>query len=218
MAASGIAVALLLPAVQKAREAARRSQSANNLKLLGLTMHNYLDLNKRFPARASFDSQGKSLLSWRVHLLPFLEQENLYREFHLDEPWDSPHNRKLIPRMPSVYQNPSAPAKPGMAHYVGLVGKGTFFEGTKGRLPIDVTDGFSNTLMLVEVNPDRGVIWTKPDDLPFDPDNPLAGLGKTHDPQGFLGLVLRRIGSVYLGYDQPTSLPPPGGGRRWPTG
>lgn len=193
IAASGIAVALLLPAVQAAREAARRSQSTNHLKQLGLAMHNYHDINKHFPARASFDSQGKPLLSWRVHLLPFLEQGDLYREFHLDEPWDSPHNRKLIPRMPSVYQNPSAPAKPGMAHYVALVGKGTLFEGSKGRSIAEIRDGTSNTVMLVEVNPDRAVIWTKPEDLPFDPDNPLAGLGKAH-PLGFL--VLFCDGSV----------------------
>jgi len=188
LANASVLVALLLPAVQSAREAARRSQSSNNLKQLGLAMHNYHDINKRFPARANFDSQGKPLLSWRVHLLPFLEQGALYREFHLDEPWDSPHNRKLIPRMPSVYQNPSAPAKPGMAHYVALVGKGTLFEGNKSRSLAEITDGTTNTIMLVEVNPDRAVIWTKPDDLPFDPDRPLAGLGKAH-PGGFLVLL-----------------------------
>lgn len=193
VATLGIFTALLLPAVQSAREAARRSQSICHLKQLGLALHNYHDVYTHFPARASFDSQGKPLLSWRVHLLPFLEERALYKEFHLDEPWDSPHNRKLIPRMPRVYQNPSAPAKPGMAHYVALVGKGTLFEGDKGRSMAKVTDGLSNTVMLVEVNPDRAVIWTKPDDLAFDPDKPLAGLGKAH-PGGFL--VLLGDGSV----------------------
>ncbi len=185
VATAGVLVALLLPAVQAAREAARRAMSSNNLKLLALAMHNYHDVYKHFPARASFDSQGKPLLSWRVHLLPFLGEQALYKEFHLDEPWDSPHNRKLIPRMPNVYQNPSAPARPGMAHYVALVGKGTLFEGNKARSFRDITDGTANTILLVEVNPDRAVIWTKPDDLAFDPDNPLAGLGKAH-PGGFL--------------------------------
>lgn len=187
VATIGILVALLLPAVQAAREAARRTQSMNNLKQLGLAMHNYHDIHKSFPARASFDSQGKPLLSWRVHLLPFLEQQGLYKQFHLNEPWDSPHNRKLIPRMPAVYQNPSAPAKPGMAHYLALVGKGAVFEGNSGCGLAHITDGVSNTLLLVEVNPDRAVIWTKPEDLAFDPEKPLAGLGKAH-PGGFLAL------------------------------
>ncbi len=183
-----VVIALLLPAVEWALEAARRGQSTNNLKDIGLAMHSYYDAYKHFPARANFDSQGKALLSWRVHLLPFLGQSRLHKEFDLDEPWDSPHNRNLIRRMPSVYQNPSAPAKPGMAHYVGLVGDGTIFEGSEGRSIREITDGTSNTLMLAEVNPDRAVTWTKPDDLAFDPDNPLAGLGKAH-PGGFLVLL-----------------------------
>jgi prepilin-type processing-associated H-X9-DG protein len=184
IATIGILVALLLPAVQSAREAARRTQSANNLKQLALAMYNYHDTHQRFPARANFDAQGKPLLSWRVHLLPFLEQENLYRQFHLDEPWDSEHNRKLIPLMPSVYQNPSAPPEPGKAHYVGLVGKGTLFEGDKARRVSDIRDGTSNTLMFVEVDPDRAVVWTKPEDIDFNPERPLEGLGKAH-PGGF---------------------------------
>ena len=70
------------------RTNAQRVQAMNNLKQLGLAMHNYHDVNGHFPARASQDKQGKPLLSWRVHLLPFVEQGQLYREFHLDEPWD----------------------------------------------------------------------------------------------------------------------------------
>ncbi len=188
IATIGVFVALLLPAVQAAREAARRSQSTNNLKQLALAMHNYHDTHRRFPARANFDAQGKPLLSWRVHLLPFLEEENLYKQFHLDEPWDSEHNRKLIPLMPRVYQNPSAPPQPGKAHYVGLVGKGTLFEADKARQIADIRDGASNTLMFVEVDPDRAVVWTKPEDIDFNPQRPLEGLGKAH-PGGFVAAL-----------------------------
>jgi prepilin-type processing-associated H-X9-DG protein len=184
IATIGVLVALLLPAVQAAREAARRAQSVNNLKQLALAMHNYHATHNRFPARANFDARGKPLLSWRVHLLPFLDEENLYKQFHLDEPWDSEHNRKLIPLMPQVYQNPSAPAQPGKAHYVGLVGKGTLFEGDKARRIAEIRDGTSNTLMFVEVDPDRAVVWTKPEDIEFNPQRPLEGLGKAH-PGGF---------------------------------
>ncbi len=184
MATIGILVALLLPAVQAAREAARRSQSANNLKQIGLAMLNYDATHKVLPARANFDKEGKPLLSWRVHILPYLEQENLYKEFHLDEPWDSDHNRQLIPQMPRVYQNPSALPAPGKAHYLAVCGKGLMFEGQKGRSLADIRDGTSNTIMVVEANGDRAVIWTKPDDWELNADQPLAGLGSAH-PGGF---------------------------------
>lgn len=180
MASIGITTSLLLPAVQSAREAARRTQAMNQMKQLGLAMHMYHASHQQFPARANFDPKGRPLLSWRVHLLPYLEEEALYREFHLDEPWDSPHNRKLIVRMPAIFQTLGTQTKPGTTQYVGLVGKGTFFEGTVGRKIIDIRDGMSNTMMLVEVDPDQAVIWTKPEDLPFDPKRPLAGLGHAH--------------------------------------
>ncbi|HMC89933.1 MAG TPA: DUF1559 domain-containing protein, partial [Gemmataceae bacterium] len=76
------------------------TKCANNLKQLGLALHNYHDTYGRFPAVANFDKDGKPLLSWRVHLLPFLDEGQLYREFHLNEPWDSAHNKKLVSRLP----------------------------------------------------------------------------------------------------------------------
>lgn len=187
IATVGILVALLLPAVQAAREAARRAQSTNNLKQLGLALHNYHDVYGHFPSQAIYDSNGRPLLSWRVSILPFLECNSLYEQFHLDEPWDSDHNRALIPLMPEVYRNPSGPAEPGMAHYLALVGPGTLFEGREPRSFRDILDGPSNTLMLVEVDPDRAVVWTQPEDLPLDPANPLDGLGSAH-PGGFNAL------------------------------
>ena len=102
-----VLVALLLPAVQQAREAARRTQDRNSLKMIGLAMHNYHDVHNRFPARASYDKSGEPLLSWRVHLLPFLDQNELYEQFHLHEPWDSEHNLTLVPQMPEVYRSNS---------------------------------------------------------------------------------------------------------------
>ena len=97
-------VASLLPAVSAAREAARRAAGSNNLKQIGLAMHNFHESYGGFPAAYSGDKTGKPLLSWRVHILPFVEGEALYRQFKLDEPWDSPHNKKLIARMPAVLQ------------------------------------------------------------------------------------------------------------------
>jgi prepilin-type processing-associated H-X9-DG protein len=184
MATIGIMIALLLPAVQAAREAARRAASTNNMKQIMLALHNYAAVHKAFPARANFDANGKPLLSWRVHILPFLDQEALYKQFHLDEPWDSEHNRKLIPMMPMVYQNPSSSMTPGMAHYLGVAGKGLAFDGTEGLTFGSIKDGTSNTIVLVEVNRDRTVEWTRPDDWNYDPQQPMVGVGDAH-PGGF---------------------------------
>ncbi len=138
----------------------------------------------RFPARANFDKQGKPLLSWRVHILPYMDMAPLYKQFHLDEPWDSEHNRKLIPMMPAVYRNPSSVPGPGMANYLAVCGKGLAFDGEQGRTLAEFRDGTSNTIMVVEADSARAVTWTKPDDWEYDAKQPLAGLGHAH-PNGF---------------------------------
>jgi type II secretory pathway pseudopilin PulG len=173
-----VSIALLLPAVQQAREAARRAQSMNNMRQIGLSMHNYHDVNQRFPA-SSYDKDGKPLLSWRVHVLPYLEGQNLYEQFHLDEPWDSEHNRQLIAQMPAVYQNPSLGSEntQGKTTYLQVTGKGALFNGKKGPSFAEISDGTSNTIAVVEADPGKAADWTKPDDLKLDPENPTAGLG-----------------------------------------
>lgn len=182
----GVGVALLLPAVQQARTAARRSQDKNNLKQIGLAFHNFHDVYRHFPAAASVDAKGKKLLSWRVHILPFVEAAPLYEQFHLDEPWDSDHNKKLIEKMPEVYASPHDPelTAKGKTRYVAPRGKGTMFEGdgkTEGNVPQgksvrDILDGTSNSIMILVAKPDAAVIWTKPDDLEIDFKNPLKSL------------------------------------------
>lgn len=185
VATIGILVALLLPAVQAAREAARRMSSSNNLKQIALAMHNYHDVHGKFPPRASLDDNGKPLLSWRVHLLPYLDQTHLYEQFRLDEPWDSDHNSKLIEAMPAVFRNPSSTAPLDLASYVVPVGEGSIFASAEGTPIRSITDGTSNTIMVLEVNHDASVIWTKPEDLNYDSAQPLTGLGNAH-PGGFM--------------------------------
>jgi type II secretory pathway pseudopilin PulG len=175
----GVLVALLLPAVQAAREAARRTASMNNMKQIALAMHNYHDATKFFPQRAILDKQGKPLLSWRVQILPYIEDieaNSLHRQFRLDEPWDSEHNKKLLANMPAVYRNPNLPGDT-KTNYLVPVGEGTMFSGDKPPRIRDITDGTSKTIMLLEVDADRAVPWTKPDDFEVDADDPLAGLG-----------------------------------------
>lgn len=183
-ATAGIMVGLMLPAVQAAREAARRAQCMNNLKQMALAMHIVHDAKGHFPPAAIRSDDGKPLLSWRVAILPYIEQEPLYRQFHLDEPWDSPHNKALIASMPAIYACPSAPRgrEQGQTPYQVIVGKGALFESPEGVKLQEVIDGTSNTLMIVETK--EFIPWTQPDDVEFDPENPLAALGSFH-PGGF---------------------------------
>jgi hypothetical protein len=169
-------VNILEPLAARFREAQTRMAASNNLKQIGLALHNYHDTHGRFPAAASYDKPGKPLLSWRVHVLPFLEQEKLYKEFHLDEPWDSEHNQKLIARMPAVFRSSEKLAAEGQTAYLAPVGEATMFPGRDPVRIRDVTDGTSNTLLVVEANDANAVIWTRPDDLKVDPKQPLAGL------------------------------------------
>jgi len=180
-ASAPVMVALLLPAVQAAREAARRMQGSNNLKQIALAMHNFHDVYRAFPAGYSADADGNSLLSWRVHILPFIEQQALYEQFHLDEPWDSAHNKTLIAHMPEIYRCPNSVTEPEMTNYVGIAGSDGIFVRPKagerlGTSMRDVTDGTSNTIMAVEVPDESAVIWTKPADFSPNVEEPTKGL------------------------------------------
>ncbi len=185
LAAGPVAAALLLPAVQAARTAARRAQSTNNLKQIMLAMHNYHSSNNHFPAAATADAEGKPLLSWRVAILPFLEQQELYDQFHLNEPWDSAHNKTLIAKMPDVYKSTmNQPKDPFSTFYQVFTGNGALFDPmTKGPSIADVTDGTSYTIAAVEAG--TAVVWTKPEDIPFDPSKDLPKLGGPGFPGGF---------------------------------
>lgn len=179
----GVLVALLLPAIQSAREAARRSVSLNTVRQIELGLFQYETENGHLPAYASFDAKGNPLLSWRVHVLPFLDEQALYEEFHLDEPWDSPHNSKLIPRMPAFYRSPVSklPAEQGKAGYLGVLGKECAFTGQKEGLKMSaVGDGLSNTVNLVQVSDDAAEVWTRPADWKMAPENLKQGLGGVH--------------------------------------
>ena len=170
---TAIAIGMLLPAVQKVREAAQRTSSINNLKQIALAMHNYNSTYGAFPAAAICDKKtGKPLLSWRVAILQYIEEEALYKQFKMDEPWDSEHNLKLAKNMPKVYFHPKA-NKPGddKTHYRLFYGKGAAFELNKPTQIINITDGLSNTLMAVEA--EEPVVWTNPNDLAFDPTKAL---------------------------------------------
>lgn len=162
-----------IAAKRKVQEAAARAQSSNNLKQIALAMHNYHDANNGFPPAAVCDKNGKPILSWRVLVLPYIEQDNLYKQFKLDEPWDSENNKKLIAKMPRTYLLPNG-AKATETNYRVFVGNGAAFDYLKGGKLQDIADGTSNTIMVVTAK--DSVIWTKPDELEFDPDKDMTKL------------------------------------------
>ena len=156
--------------------------SANNLKKILLALHNYHDVFGSLPPPALTDKADKPLLSWRVAILPYLEHEHLYREFKLDEPWDSEHNKKLIGRMPKVYATPGTKEEAelgliGLTRYRVFVGKGAAWEHGKKLKFTEFGDGLSNTWLVVVAK--EAVPWTKPDELLYDPKkDPSESLGK----------------------------------------
>lgn len=114
----------LLPAVQAARMAARRAASQNNLLQIGRALIKFKQEHGQYPARYSTNSDGQPLLSWRVHLLPYLGQEALYEQFHLEEPWNSPHNLALQTSMPDIFLNPSLPETETETSYLVIEAEG----------------------------------------------------------------------------------------------
>jgi prepilin-type processing-associated H-X9-DG protein len=180
---------LTILAVQRVRDAAARMQSSNNLKQIGLALHNYHDANGYLPPASLAQLPPEALrvvpikpgqLSWRVILLPYLEQESLYRKFRLDEPWDSPNNLPLLKPTPKVYAIPGddVNAAAGNTFYQAIVGPGAVFDPQHPRCQLrEITDGTSNTIIVAEAK--QPVPWTKPEDMAFDPNGPSPQLGNT---------------------------------------
>jgi hypothetical protein len=157
-------VAALAPLVQGRRAAAKRLQSVNNLKQLCLAMHNYAQSHQgRFPAAVMYGPDGKTPHSWRVAVLPYLEQQALYDQYKFDEPWDGPNNRKLLDKMPLLFAHPDSPRN-SPAYYMPT-GPHTISPDNQGSSFPQITDGTSNTIALVEAR--RDIPWTKPEDIPI---------------------------------------------------
>jgi hypothetical protein len=194
--------------VGKVREAGARTQEKSNLKQLSLSFHNINDTYGYCPAAAAYYTKdGKPGLSWRVAMLPFIEQDNLYKQFKFDEPWDSPHNVQLLPRIPKTYLQPGQKdAGSGLTHYQVFVGPATPFQdsGLPGKpreeRPVPwpgFGPGFGpgpgaprpgpripGTFMDGTSNTiaiavaERAVPWTKPEDIPYDAVGPLPRLDR----------------------------------------
>ncbi|MCA9039777.1 MAG: DUF1559 domain-containing protein [Planctomycetaceae bacterium] len=184
--------------VEEKTKKEEQRKTVNSLKQIAIAFHSYHDIASHFYPSANFSEKDKKpLLSWRVHMLPFMGEQKLYEEFHLDEPWDSEHNKQLIAKIPKIFQPDNAELiKEGKTRLVGPLGERAFFSGKDQKLRFrDFTDGVSNTVMIVEADDKHAVIWTKPDDLAIDLEKAHAGLHK-HSPGGYQMLFVD--GSVHF--------------------
>lgn len=166
LACGGVLVALLLPAVQSARTAARAMQSSNNLKQIALALHNYHDTHGTFPPAYLADENGQPMHSWRVLILPYVEAQHVYRQYDFDQPWDSPANLQVAEMMPAVYASPflDAAEHPTRTPYVAVVGPNTAINSERGVAFREVLNGLSNVVLATE-DYQRPVVWTQPIDL-----------------------------------------------------
>ncbi|SIO65197.1 RNA polymerase sigma factor, sigma-70 family [Singulisphaera sp. GP187] len=184
-------------------ELSAREQSKQNLQRILRAVHDYAQANhNELPPLAIYGPDGQPKLSWRVALLPYLNENHLYEEFHRDEPWNSPHNQRLLGRMPAVFATPhfptpNFPAPKGQTRLRGFMGKDALFDGVRGIRFIEITDGTANTALLGSA--DEATPWTKPGELIFATGQPLPAL-EDHESNGWLvGMADGSVGDIPAG-------------------
>lgn len=162
--AVGMVLLVLLMPFSRGRGPARRTQCKNNLKQIGLALYNYHDVHNSFPPAFTVNENGERLHSWRTLILPYLEQQAVYKSIDLTKPWDDPANKSAYETNIATYSCPSADVPPSHATYLGLAGPELFFDSSEPRAIRDITDGTSNTLAVVEVASQQSVHWMSPND------------------------------------------------------
>lgn len=177
-----VLLTIVAPGCVDGREAARRSQCCNNLKQITLALHNYYDRYGSFPPAYVADEDGQPMHSWRVLILPFVEREDLYRQYRFDEPWNGPNNSRLASARISTYYCPEQDdaRASGCTSYLALVGPEAAWPGATASRMEDIRDGMSDTLLVVEVA-HSGIHWMEPRDLEVSSMalsvNPTSGAG-----------------------------------------
>ncbi|MFP6670696.1 MAG: DUF1559 domain-containing protein [Pirellulaceae bacterium] len=180
----------------RAGQARARMKNSNKLKKVAIGIHIFHDTYRQFPVGESpiiKYREGQPLLSWRVHLLPFVEEVELYKQFKLDQPWDSPDNLKLLEKIPEVYQNQDYKGLGSHTTVLAINGPGAVFNPSEKLHMRDVTDGTSQTVLIINAGPDKAVPWTKPQDLTYQPDAIVQSLGDVNDPF----MVMFADGAIY---------------------
>ena len=184
----GVFLTLFIPYCVRARAEILRLDCAQNMKQILVALHSYHDKYETFPPAYIADENGKPLHSWRVLILPYLGEGELYKQIRLDESWDNEHNSRLHKQMPPVFCCPVDPQKQarGETSYVWLTGKGHISDGTSCTKMAQISDGTSNTLMMVEtLDP---FCWMAPHDMSLGyiwdlgyPEGPIKnGISSNH--------------------------------------
>ena len=195
-----ILVALIFPAINDSSEASKRMQCSSNLRNIGLAMDIYHDARKTLPSAQILDADGKALHSWRMQLLPYWEQSQLYEQLRIDEPWDSDHNMSFnLERTYGRSYCPSAnkfrnkakideKTRWSLTDYQVVVGPKTPFERDRHTCFDDFKRGTSNTYLVAEMT--TAVPWFSPVDLPDE----LLNCGVVTPASG-----IRAVGSHHSG-------------------
>ena len=148
-------------------------------------MHNFESAHGHLPGPIR-DKDGRPLLSVRVALLPYLEEDELFRQFHFDEPWDSSYNLQFLDRMPKVYQSVgNKPPQPSQTFYRLVTGPGTAFEKEQTTLVRIAADG-GTAYTVVWIEAGEAVPWTKPEEFEVHPDRPLPPVGGIFNRNGWV--------------------------------
>jgi prepilin-type N-terminal cleavage/methylation domain-containing protein/prepilin-type processing-associated H-X9-DG protein len=160
----GILIALLLPATRSSRSAARRSQCTNNLKQIALALSNYEQAYKALPPAYTVDAKGRPLHSWRTLILPYLEQEPLYRTIDLSKPWNDPANARALETSLPVFLCPEAAGPRNTTTYLAIAAPNGGLIPQESRRLAEITDAHESTLMVVEAGEENAVPWMAPVD------------------------------------------------------
>ena len=184
-----VLVAWACRTVHQLHDTAAESTSSGKLCYLGGAMHIYNEVHGRLPGpnapgRETPRDGPQYPVSWRVRILPYIEEQKLFDEYRFDEPWDGPHNEQLTIRMPKVFRHPKADVlgdPVGHTHYRVFVSRpgakpsALFTDGLRGPTLNEIADGTSYTIMIAEAT--EAVPWTMPEGLVFDPDAQLPKIG-----------------------------------------
>ena len=203
IASLGPALKALQGAANQARRQARASQNRNSMKQILLAFHNYHDVYNSFPNHNGGPSvdEGNHGLSWRVHLLPYLDQAALYEQFDLEEPWDSEHNKSLIAKMPELFRVEEVEQVGHTSIHVFVGDQTPFNDDTEGSAISDFTDGTSNTILTVQAGPETASPWTKPGGIEFTGEEILKSLGAIGE-QFLVGLCDGSIRTIDANIDE----------------
>jgi type II secretory pathway pseudopilin PulG len=201
---------LLSPGVQSQPRGGRRAACINNIHQISLALALYEQQYGCLPPAYIADAQGKPMHSWRVLILPFMQEQTLYDRYDLSEPWDGPNNSKLHNTLVPIFSCPSDRKNPGTdTNYVAVVGPGTAWPGATCTSKSLVTDGLSNSILLVEVA-NSGIHWMEPRDLPVAAVsagiNPKSGSGISSAHPGGVIVSLMDWQHIFLSETTPVEV------------